>query len=131
MLDETFDPAATADYRQQARQFLAKSREYLGEGDLHQASEMGWGAAPGMAKAVATAQGWEYSRQDRFSVVLDNARGKNWDDRLQALRSIANELHGNYYKREFLLNAEFIGLDLDSIVKLLGILDPLTRPAGQ
>ena len=64
MLDETFDPAATADYRQQARQFLAKSREYLGEGDLHQASEKGWGAAAWMAKAVATAQGWEYSRHD-------------------------------------------------------------------
>ena len=64
------------DYRQQARQFLANSREYLGEGDLHLASEKGWGAAVWMAKAVATAKGWEYSRHDRFSVVLDNARRK-------------------------------------------------------
>ena len=131
MLDETIDPAATADYRQQARQFLAKSREYLGEGDLHQASEKGWGAAARMAKAVATAQGWEYSRHDQFSVVLDNARRKTGDDRLRALRSIANGLHGNYYKREFLLNAESIGLDLDSMAELLEILDPLTGPAGQ
>ena len=29
----------------QARDFLAKSREYLTQSDLHQASEKGWGAA--------------------------------------------------------------------------------------
>ena len=56
-------------------------------------------------------------------------------DRLRALRSIANELHGNlhgnYYKREFLLNAESIGLDLDSMAELLEILDPLRGTVGQ
>ena len=128
MMNEIFDPDATADYRQLARQFLAKSREYLGVGDLHQASEKGWGAAAWMAKAVATAQGWEYSRHDQFSVVLDNARRQTGDDRLRALRSIANELHGNCYKREFLLIADAIGLDLDSIAELLDILEPLTEP---
>ena len=130
MLEELFNPVATADYRQQARQFLSKSREYLSEGDLHQASEKGWGAAAWMAKAVATAQGWEYSRHDQFSVVLNSARLLTGDDRLRGLRSIANELHGNYYKREFLLNAEAIGLDLDSISELLDILEPLTEPAA-
>ena len=73
----------------------------------------------------------KYRRHDRFSVVLDNARRKTGDDRLRALRSIANELHGNYYKREFLLNAEPIGLDLDSMAQLLDILDPLTGTVGQ
>ena len=86
MMNQIFDPAATADYRQLAHQFLAKSREYLGAGDLHQASEKGWGAAAWMAKAVATAQGWEYSRHDQFSVVLDNARRQTGDDRLRALK---------------------------------------------
>ena len=130
MIDELFDPAATADYRQQARQFLTKSREYLGAGDLHQASEKGWGAAAWMAKAVATAQGWEYNQHDQFSVVLNNAVLVLGDDRLRGLRSIANELHGNYYKREFLLIADAIGLDLDSIAELLDILEPLTEPEG-
>ena len=110
--------------------FLSKSREYLSEGDLHQASEKGWGAAAWMAKAVATAQGWEYSRHDQFSVVLNSARLLTGDDRLRGLRSIANELHSNYYKREFLLSANAIGLDLDSIAELLDILEPLTEPNG-
>ena len=130
MNEELFNPAATADYRQQAGQFLAKSREYLAEGDLHQASEKGWGAAAWMAKAVATAQGWEYSRHDQFSVVMNNARFLTGDDRLRSLRSIANELHGNYYKREFLLSADAIALDLDSIADLLAILEPLTEPTN-
>ena len=55
---EPFDEpaAAIADYRQQAREFLAKSRQYLADDDLHQAAEKGWGAA-WMAKAVAEAKG--------------------------------------------------------------------------
>ena len=128
MTEEIFDPAATADRRQQARQFLAKSREDLGKGDLHQASEKGWGAAARMAKAVATAQGWEYGRHDQFSVVLNNASLMLGGDRLRGLRSIANELHGNYYKREFLLNSDIIGMDLNSMAELLDILEPLTEP---
>ena len=130
MMDEFFDPAATEDYRQQARQFLTKSREYLGAGDLHQASEKGWGAAAWMAKAVATAQGWEYSRHDQFSVVLNNAVLELGNDRLRGLRGIANDLHGNYYKRKFLLNAGIIGRDLNSVEELLDILEPLTQRIG-
>ena len=131
MLEALFNPVATEDYRQQARQFLTKSREYLSQGDLHQASEKGWGAAAWMAKAVATAQGWQYTRHDQFSVVLDNARLLTGDDRLRGLRGIANDLHGNYYKREFLLNADAIGLDLGSIAELLDILEPLTETSDQ
>ena len=124
--NELFDPTAIEDYRQQAREFLDKGRGYLAEGDLHQASEKGWGAAAWMAKAVATAQGWEYRRHDQFGVVLNNARLMLGDDRLRGLRGIANDLHGNYYKRRFLLDAESIGLDLDSVAQLLDILEPLT-----
>jgi hypothetical protein len=34
----------------QAREFLNKARGYLAAGDLHQASEQGWGAAAHMAR---------------------------------------------------------------------------------
>ena len=127
-VEEFFDPAAIEDYRQQAHDFLAKSRNYLFDGDLHQASEKGWGAAAWMAKAVATAQGWEYSRHDLFSVVLNNALLALGDDRLRGLRGIANDLHGNYYRRKFLLDAGIIGRDLNSVEELLEILEPLTEP---
>ena len=53
----TSDVEAVADYVNQARDFLAKSREYLTQGDLHQASEKGWSTAAHMVKAVAVSQG--------------------------------------------------------------------------
>ena len=114
------------DHEAQAREFLAKGREYLDAGDLHQASEKGWGAAAHMAKAVAIAQGWEYRRHSDFSRVMNEANLATGNDRLRPLRGIANDLHGNYYERKRHLNAEIIGRDLESIEDLLAILVPLT-----
>ena len=114
------------DHEAPAREFLAKGREYLDAGDLHQASEKGWGAAAHMAKAVAIAQGWEYRRHSDFSRVMNEANLATGNDRLRALRGIANDLHGNYYERKRHLNAEIIGRDLESIEDLLAILVPLT-----
>ena len=114
------------DHEAQAREFLAKGREYLDAGDLHQASEKGWGAGAHMAKAVAIAQGWEYRRHSDFSRVMNEANLATGNDRLRALRGIANDLHGNYYERKRHLNAEIIGRDLESIEDLLAILVPLT-----
>ena len=122
---EPFD-AAVGDYRRQARQFMRQSRQYLADGDLHQASEKGWGAAAWMAKAVAEAQGWDYTKHAQFSVVLNNARQVTGDARIPGMRGIANELHGNYYTRRRLLSAAAIGEDLDRIAELLEILEPLT-----
>ncbi len=124
--EEFFDPAAIDDYRRKSREFLDRSRKFLAEGDLHQASEKGWGAAAWMAKATATAQGWEYRLHGQFGTVLDNARRLTGDDRLRGLRGIANDLHGNFYKRDFLLSADAIELDLTSVEELLDILEPLT-----
>ena len=64
---------AIEDFKAQAREFLDKGREYLAAGDLHQASEKGWGAAAHMAKAVAEAQGWTYDRHSDFSWVINQA----------------------------------------------------------
>ena len=44
-----------------SRTFLDKTK-YLGEGDLHQASEKGWGAAAHMAKATSTSSDWWSNR---------------------------------------------------------------------
>ena len=45
---------------EKAKEFLARSKRYLADGDLHQASEKGWGAAAHIAKAVAEANNWTY-----------------------------------------------------------------------
>ena len=118
---------AVSDYREQARDFLGQSRTYLSEGKLHQASEKGWGAAAHMAKAVALARGWQYTRHNHFNHVLNEARRLTQNDRLPGLRGVANDLHGYYYERKRHLEAEAIGVDLDNIAELLDILEPLTE----
>ncbi len=125
----TADFAAVRDYATQAGEFLTQAREYLAGGRLHKASEHGWDAAAHMAKAVATAQGWEYDAHDGFSVVVNRARRVTGDDRLGGLRGIANDLHRNYYRRKRHLNAGVIGRDIESVALLLGILAPLTSPS--
>ena len=120
------DPDAVTDYEAQAREFLAKGREYLTAGDLHQASEKGWGAAAHMAKAVAEAQGWEYEKHRDFSRVMNQASRITGNDRLRDLRARVNDLHGNYYERKRFLDAESIGKDIESIEELVALLAPLS-----
>ena len=122
-------PAAddpVADYRRQAREFMTKSRRYLAEGDLRQASEKGWGAAAWMAKAVAEAQGWQYTRHDQFADVINRARLLSGDARLRNFRRAANELHGYFYTRKRFLDADDISDGLERISELLGVLETLT-----
>jgi RecB family exonuclease len=114
------------DHEAQAHEFLAKGREYLDAGDLHQASEKGWGAAAHMAKAVAVAQGWEYQRHSQFHHVMTEARRLTGSDRLRFLHGRADILHVNFYELKGSLDAEEIRLDLESIEDLLSILAPLT-----
>ena len=123
---EPFDSNAAGDYRQQARHFLGKSREYLADGDLHQASEKGWGAAAWMAKAVAETRGWEYGRHEQFNVVLDHVQDLTGNDRMIELRGIANDLHRNFYTRSRFLSSVSIGTGLERVAELLDLLEPLT-----
>ena len=114
------------DYEGQAREFLANSWDYLAAGNLHQASEKGWGAAAHMAKAVATAQGWRYETHADFSEVMFQASQLADRPRIQELRSVANELHHNYYRRKMHLNPDAIRADLQRMEELLEALNPLT-----
>ena len=115
-----------ADYESQAREFLANSRDFLAAGNLHQASEKGWGAAAHMAKAVAVAQGWEYETHADYSQVMFQASQLANNPRIRELRGVANELHQNYYRRKRHLNADAIREDLQTIAELLEALHPLT-----
>ena len=59
-----------SDYRRQAREFLDRAQLYLADGDLHQASEKGWGAASHMVKAVAAAMGQQYTSHEAFRQII-------------------------------------------------------------
>ena len=120
---------AAIEYRQQAREFLEKARQYLDRGDLHQASEKGWGAASHMVKAVAHALGESYERHEEFRRVVSMA-GRRLGSRRTVVRLAhsAEILHSNYYQRKRFLDAEDIGDDLDDVTQLLDLLEPLTLP---
>ena len=123
------DAESVADYREQSREFLARGRGYLANGDLHQAAEKGWGAAAWMAKAVAEANGWKYNRHDQFFTVIYEAQDLSGDARVRALGNTANTLHGYHYTRKRFLRPEIIGASLDDMEVLLDILQPLTEEA--
>ena len=118
--------AVVEDYRQQARYFLSKSRQYLAEDDLHQASEKGWGAAAWMAKAVAERQGWQYRRHDEFFDVMYQAEQATGQREIGELKDIANTLHGYFYMRKMFLHTDDISRRLDRMEVLLDLLEPLT-----
>ena len=113
----------------QAREFLTKAGQYLAAGDLHQASEKGWGAAAHMAKAVALVQGWEYERHSHFHRVMNQARHLSGNDRLPFLHGRAEILHVNFYELTGDLDAETIAEDLTSMAELLDVLELLTAKA--
>ena len=117
---------AVTDYREQAWEFLAKSREYLSEGNLHQASEKGWGAAAHMVKAVAAAKGWKYESHDQFRVAVRDAQEWLRDNRLRNLRYAAEALHSNYYQRKIFLDSDEIATELGEVESMIHILQPLT-----
>ena len=110
----------------QAREFLDRGRGFLAAGDLHQASEKGWGAAAHMAKAIAVAQGWQYTRHSHFHRVMNLAGRLTGNARLPFLHGRAEILHINYYELKDDLDAAQIGKDLENIAEMLAILAPLT-----
>ena len=127
-LTEPHDPEAVADYRQEARVFLTKARQYLADNDLHQASEKGWAAAAWMAKAVAITHNWPYQHHQQFGAVLNRASDLTGNPQLFDLKSTAYGLHTNYYTRKRFLSPRAIAHDLNRIAELLTILEPLTHP---
>ena len=131
MIDEPFDNVSG--YTAQAREFLVKGREYLDAGDLHQASEKGWGAAAHIAKAVALAQGWQYSQHSHFHRVMDRAGGlvDGNGDYLAFLHGRAEILHANLYELKQDLDAGQISRDLGYMRELLDLLAPLAGLARE
>ena len=122
---------AVAEHVATAREFLDKSRAYLDAGDLHQASEKGWGAVAHMVKAVAVAHGnrgeWRYESHQEFSAVMEHIALSTNNDRLLLLAGRAEALHVNYYRRKPDLRALVIERDIERVAELLDVLAPLTE----
>ena len=107
-----------------AKDFLERSKEYLQHGDLHQASEKGWGAASHIAKAVAVENNWPYEHHNQFDSVIVNARQRYRLPRLRDYGKAAHILHQNYYQHPSLLNPVTILEDIDGVEHLVNALAP-------
>ena len=112
------------DHVELARNFLERSKSYLAQGDLHQASEKGWGAASHIIKAVAAANGWEYESHDQFEDVVVKARQRYRQPGILDMSRAAEALHSNYYKRSLLLSASAIQEDIEDVERMVNILQP-------
>ena len=106
-----------------AREFLTRSKGYLDEGDLHQASEKGWGAAAHIAKAAAHANGWQYEYHDQFDIIIDNAANRYRQPRLRQYGDSAHGLHRNYYQHPSMLSAARIQSRISDVDNLVSILE--------
>ena len=118
------DTQQVTDHIDLAQDFLRRSKDYLENDDLHQASEKAWGAASHIMKAAAAANGWEYRNHDQFDMVVQNARHQYRQPSLRQMANSANTLHGNYYKRKMFLNANAIREDIGDVERMVGILVP-------
>lgn len=107
-----------------AREFIARSRYYSEQGDLHQASEKGWGAAAHIAKAVAHVNGLRYEHHDQFDGIIDFACQKYRQPRLESLGNAAHFLHHNYYKHPSMLNSDRISTNIGRIEEMVDVLVP-------
>lgn len=126
---EPFDEQqeAVSDYRQQAREFMSRSRAYLEADDLHQASEKGWAAGAWMAKAVAEAHGWPYTQHGQFFQVMRRCEDMAGDVGLRNLTASTNTLHTFFYTRKRLLDSTTISQYLSDVELMLDIIEPLSE----
>ena len=114
-----------ADHIGISKDFLDRSKTYLAAGDLHQASEKGWGAAVHMVKAIALTRGWDYETHDHFDSVVNNARAYYRQPDLRAWGRSAQALHRNYYLHPSLLDPEIISEDIQDVESFIGAVEPL------
>ena len=90
------------EYRQRGKDNLRKAFKELGEGDLTQASEKGWGATALMVKAMAEKQGWGHASHVQIHNRVNDLVRQTGDTSLNRLFLVANSLHSNFYEGWFL-----------------------------
>lgn len=120
----------TQEYVAASYELMGKAHDYLGQGDLRQASEKGWGSAAQIVKAVA--ENWRESgvvhgrHQDLRALVNALPLQDGQSDLVVGFRA-AQDLHENFYENN---TPTFrVSLDLAQTEQfVLSILPQLRRP---
>ena len=106
----------------QAREYWAKGQAHLGEQDICQAAEKGWGTVAQLTKAVATLRGWDHYDHIAVRECILALANENPESKREILRRllIAEGLHGQFY--EIYMTQETVEVALDDLEPLLEIL---------
>jgi hypothetical protein len=112
-----------AEYRQCGKDNMAKAFKELGDGDLAQASEKGWGAAALMVKAMAEQRVWDHNSHGGLHVSVNRLAQETGDDSLNRLFLVANGLHVNFYEGWF--QAEQVEVGLEAVRQFVDRMDAL------
>ena len=110
-------------HQEVSREFIIHAREQLDLGNSLQASDKGWGAAAHAVKAIAERRGWRHKSHRDLFTVTDRIAQTTGRPEITELFGVASSLHQNFY--EGWMNDSFISTCLDSVGRLLDILDSL------
>ena len=114
----------SGDHTQISAVFLRRSRAYLANGELLQASEKGWGAAAHALKSYALARSLEYRNHSDFHDLVTHLRLETRHSQLRQSENSANALHRNFYDDN--LTAPQIAAHLDNVANLVNLIRRLT-----
>ena len=113
------------DHAQISAVFLRRSRAYLANGELLQASEKGWSAAAHAVKLYALARNLEYRNHGDFHDLVSDLRSETRHSQLRQSEVSANALHRNFYNDN--LTAPEIAAHLDHVAVLVNLIRQLTN----
>ena len=111
------------DHVQISATFLQRSRAYLSNGHLLQASEKGWGAAAHAVKIYAAARNLTYINHDDFRYIVTELRLETRYDQIRFGELSANALHQNFYDDE--MTAPQIAGHLENVANLVNLIRQL------
>ena len=111
------------DHAQISAAFLHRSRAYLSNGDLLQASEKGWGAAAHAVKTYAASRTLAYINHSDFHYIVTELRMETRRDQIRFWERSANDLHQNFYEDDF--GAQQIAECLDDVANLVNLIRQL------
>ena len=115
-------------YQDASRALLAQGFLELGQGDLRQASEKGWGAAAQTLKSIAEQRGWDHKGHRLIRRVASRLADETGDNEIRRLYRVADSLHINFYEdldttADVESGLEDVGRLLDKMELLIGNAD--------
>jgi hypothetical protein len=104
-------------YQALSEKYLAEAREFLGKGDLVQASEKLWGAAALAIKTAAAKRGLKLERHGSLWSFVSKLSAESEDEDIVRFFNTANALHRNFYENEMDQRAlEISAKDIEKLI---------------